>query len=103
MARIGDGEDGFELEGHIDRLAMVEDGLLILDYKTNRPPPKIARGGGAGLYRPACGLPARAEAAVSGAFLARRAAVDRRPRLMEIPSTSLDDAEQRMLQAPTEP
>jgi ATP-dependent helicase/nuclease subunit A len=35
VARIGD----YDLEGQIDRLAVVEDDLLILDYKTNRPPP----------------------------------------------------------------
>ena len=34
---IGEGDD---LEGQIDRLAVVDDGLLILDYKTNRPPPQ---------------------------------------------------------------
>jgi ATP-dependent helicase/nuclease subunit A len=36
VARIG----GYDLEGQIDRLAVVEDALLIVDYKTNRPPPK---------------------------------------------------------------
>ncbi len=41
VAKIGDGEDGYELEGQIDRLAILEDELLILDYKTNRPPPKV--------------------------------------------------------------
>ena len=40
VAKIGEGEDGYELEGQIDRLAILEDELLILDYKTNRPPPK---------------------------------------------------------------
>ncbi len=36
MARIG----AYDLEGQIDRLAVVDGSLLILDYKTNRPPPK---------------------------------------------------------------
>src|SRR4029078_8241716 len=36
VARIG----GYDLEGQIDRIARVDGGLLILDYKTNRPPPR---------------------------------------------------------------
>ena len=39
VARITDGDDGYDLEGQIDRLALLDDGILILDYKTNRPPP----------------------------------------------------------------
>ena len=39
VARIGDGPEGFDLEGQIDRLAILDDCLLVLDYKTNRPPP----------------------------------------------------------------
>ncbi|ODR99832.1 hypothetical protein AUC68_01450 [Methyloceanibacter methanicus] len=39
VARIGEGGTAIDLEGQIDRLAILEDGLLILDYKTNRPPP----------------------------------------------------------------
>jgi ATP-dependent helicase/nuclease subunit A len=41
VAKLGDGEHGYELEGQIDRLAILEEELLILDYKTNRPPPKV--------------------------------------------------------------
>lgn len=39
VARIGEGESAFDLEGQIDRLAILDNELLILDYKTNRPPP----------------------------------------------------------------
>ena len=99
VARIG----GYDLEGQIDRLARVDGGLLILDYKTNRPPPRtleevapayIAQLAGyrqalKGLYP---GLPLRAALLWTDG-----------PRLMEIPSTSLDDAERRLLRRAQQP
>ena len=39
VARIDDGETGFDIDGRIDRLVILDADLLILDYKTNRPPP----------------------------------------------------------------
>ena len=100
VARIG----GYDLEGQIDRLAKIDGGLLILDYKTNRPPPKTLDEVAPGLYRPACRLPARRSRALYP-DLALRAALlwTDGPRLMEIPSTSLDDAEQRLLQRAQQP
>jgi ATP-dependent helicase/nuclease subunit A len=93
VARIS----AYDLEGQIDRLAEVEGGLLILDYKTNRPPPKtidqVARAYIAQLagYR----------TALKGLFPGRvlRAALlwTDGPRVMEIPSPLLDEAEQRLL------
>ncbi len=99
VARIG----GHDLEGQIDRLVRLDTGLLILDYKTNRPPPKTLeevapayiaqlaayRTALRGLYP---GLPLRAALLWTDG-----------PRLMEIPSTSLDDAEQRILQRAQQP
>ncbi len=78
VARIGDGEDGWELEGQIDRLAILEGELLILDYKTNRPPPKAVEEVAPAYIDQLASYRAGAQAAVSGAFAARRAAVDRR-------------------------
>ncbi len=99
VARIG----GYDLEGQIDRLARIDGGLLILDYKTNRPPPRTLdevadayivqlaayRTALRGLYG---GLPLRAALLWTDG-----------PRLMEIPSTSLDAAEQRLVRRATEP
>ena len=99
VARIGD----YDLEGQIDRLAIVEGSLLIVDYKTNRPPPAtldevapvyIAQLAGyrralAGMFP---GLPLRAALLWTDG-----------PRLMEIPRASLDAAEQRLFGAPIEP
>ncbi|HKA64756.1 MAG TPA: double-strand break repair helicase AddA [Methyloceanibacter sp.] len=94
VARLGDGD----ISGQIDRLAVLDDALLVLDYKTNRPPPstpdEVAPGYIAQLaaYRAALRLmfPERA----------LRAAIiwTDGPKLMEIPSTLLDLAERRMLQ-----
>jgi ATP-dependent helicase/nuclease subunit A len=93
VARIGNRD----LSGQIDRLAVLDDGLLVLDYKTNRPPPsapeEVAPAYIAQLaaYRAALRLmfPSRA----------LRAAIvwTDGPKLMEIPSTLLDRAEGRIL------
>ena len=98
VARLGEGDGARELSGQIDRLAILDDALLVLDYKTNRPPPsspqEVAPGYIAQLaaYRSALRLmfPERA----------LRAAIiwTDGPKLMEIPSTLLDLAERRMLQ-----
>ena len=96
VARIGEGPEGIDLEGQIDRLAILDDGLLVLDYKTNRPPP-------------------HRQEDVAFAYVAQLAAYrlalrnmfpDRKirtallwtdgPRLMEIESPYLDDAEIRI-------
>jgi ATP-dependent helicase/nuclease subunit A len=97
VARIGEGPEGFDLEGQIDRLAILDDCLLVLDYKTNRPPP-------------------HRQEDVAFAYVAQLAAYrlalrnlfpDRTirtallwtdgPRLMEIESPYLDAAESRIL------
>jgi ATP-dependent helicase/nuclease subunit A len=101
VALIGEGEDGYELEGQIDRLAILGDELVILDYKTNRPAPAT----------PEEVAPAYI-GQLSAYRLALRSLFPRRslraallwtdgPRLMEIPSTLLDGAERRMLHRST--
>jgi ATP-dependent helicase/nuclease subunit A len=98
VARIG----GYDLEGQIDRLAEVEGGLIILDYKTNRPPPKTLDEVSPAYIAQLAGY----RTVLKGLFPGRlRAALlwTDGPRLMEIPSTSLDDAERRLLQRTFEP
>lgn len=99
MARIG----GYDLEGQIDRLAKIDGGLLILDYKTNRPPPKTLDEVAPGYIAQLAGY----RQALKGLYpdLALRAALlwTDGPRLMEIPSTSLDDAERRLLRPVQQP
>jgi ATP-dependent helicase/nuclease subunit A len=94
VARFGERD----LSGQIDRVAIEGDGLLILDYKTNRPSPstldEVAPAYIAQLaaYRAALRLmfPNRA----------LRAAIvwTDGPKLMEIPSILLDRAERRILE-----
>ncbi|HWM30288.1 MAG TPA: double-strand break repair helicase AddA [Methyloceanibacter sp.] len=101
VAEIGEGENAFEVEGQIDRLAILDGELTILDYKTNRPPPErpedVAPAYIAQLaaYRAALGklFPGRA---IRAALLWTDG-----PKLMEIPETMLDAAECRLL--PGEP
>jgi ATP-dependent helicase/nuclease subunit A len=98
VARFGDGDGTRDLSGQIDRLSILDDALLVLDYKTNRPPPStpddVAPGYIAQLaaYRAALRLmfPQRT---LKAAILWTDG-----PKLMEIPSTLLDLAERRMLQ-----
>jgi len=42
--QVGDGEAGGVISAQIDRLVVTEDAVLIVDYKTNRPPPITADG-----------------------------------------------------------
>ena len=103
VARLGEGDDAFALDGQIDRVAVLDRDLLIVDYKTNRPPAAT----------PEDVAPAYiAQLAAYRAALARlfprrslRAALlwTDGPRLMEIPSTLLDDAERRIMRRPREP
>jgi ATP-dependent helicase/nuclease subunit A len=99
VARIGN----YDLEGQIDRLVRLDSGLLILDYKTNRPPPKTLEEVAPGYIAQLAGY----RQALKGLYpgLAMRAALlwTDGPRLMEIPSTSLDDAERRLLQRAQQP
>jgi ATP-dependent helicase/nuclease subunit A len=99
VARIG----GYDLEGQIDRLAEIEGGLIILDYKTNRPPPKTLDEVAPAYIAQLAGY----RTALKGLFPGRplRAALlwTDGPRLMEIPSTSLDEAERRLLAGTREP
>jgi len=96
VARIG----GYDLEGQIDRLAEVEGALVILDYKTNRPPPKTLAEVAPAYIAQLAGY----RTALRGLYPGRplRAALlwTDGPRLMEIPSTYLDDAERRLLAGP---
>jgi len=97
VAQIGGVADGFELEGQIDRLAVLDDGLLILDYKTNRPPPSTEEE----VARAYIDQLAAYRLALARLFPRRRlrAALlwTDGPRLMEISSTLLDRAERDML------
>jgi ATP-dependent helicase/nuclease subunit A len=103
VAKLGEGDGAFALDGQIDRLAVLDRDLLIVDYKTNRPP---------------AATPDEVAPAYIAQLAAYRAALARifpgrslraallwtdGPRLMEIPSTLLDEAERRILQRAGEP
>ena len=95
VAQLSDGEHAFEIEGQIDRLAILDGELMILDYKTNRPPPETPE-----TVAPAYIVQLAAyRAALRELFPGRliRAALlwTDGPRLMEIPSSLLDAAESR--------
>jgi len=103
VAKIGEGEDGFELEGQIDRLAILEDGLLILDYKTNRPPPKVVEDVAEAYIDQLAAYRLALKRLFPGHSLRAALLWTDGARLMEIPSTSLDSAEQRIVAAPAKP
>ena len=52
----------FTVSGQVDRLAVTDREVLIVDYKTNRPPPDVGGRRGAGLSPPARALPGAAAA-----------------------------------------
>jgi ATP-dependent helicase/nuclease subunit A len=98
-ARIG----GYDLEGQIDRLAIVADGLLIVDYKTNRPPPKALDEVAPAYIAQLAGYRKALEPMFPGRRLRAALLWTDGPRLMEIPSPLLDAAEQRLFGPPIEP
>lgn len=84
------------ITGQIDRLAVVGEEVLIVDYKTNRPPPSEAAGvAEAYLYQLAA-----YRLAVQQIFPGKsvRAAIlwTDGPRMMPIPSTMLDERQSRL-------
>ncbi len=97
VARIGEGEDAFELEGQIDRLAILEEELLILDYKTNRPPPKAVEEVAEAYIDQLASYRLALKRLFPGRSLRAALLWTDGAHLMEIPSTSLDRAEERIL------
>jgi ATP-dependent helicase/nuclease subunit A len=99
VARIGDGDKAFELEGQIDRLVEHQGDLFILDYKTNRPPPEKPEDVAWTYIVQLAGY----RLALARLFPGRnvRAALlwTDGPRLIEIPKALLDAAECRLMQA----
>lgn len=103
IAKIGDGEHGFELEGQIDRLAILEEELLILDYKTNRPPPKAVEDVAQAYIDQLAAYRIALKRMFPGKTLRAALLWTDGPNLMEIPSTSLDLAEARLLRPGAKP
>ena len=103
VAKIGKGDGAFELEGQIDRLVRIDGGLLILDYKTNRPPPKTVEEVAPAYIAQLAAYRTALDSLFPGLTLRAALLWTDGPRLMEIPSTSLDAAEQRLLQRAYEP
>jgi ATP-dependent helicase/nuclease subunit A len=95
VAKVG--EDGYELEGQIDRLAILEEELLILDYKTNRPPPKAVEEVAPAYIDQLASYRLALKRMFPGKRLRAALLWTDGPNLMEIPSTSLDAAEKRIL------
>ena len=82
--------DGARLNGHIDRLAITPDEILVVDFKTNRPPPSEVDGVST-LYIAQMAL---YRAALSKVFPSRRIACaliwTEGPRLMPLPPDRLE-------------
>jgi ATP-dependent helicase/nuclease subunit A len=94
---------GRDLSGQIDRLAVLDDALLVLDYKTNRPPPST----------PEEVAPAYVAQLAAYRLALRRVFPERAlraaivwtdgPKLMEIPSNLLDRAERLIVEEAPQP
>ncbi|MGB6906937.1 MAG: double-strand break repair helicase AddA [Methyloceanibacter sp.] len=97
VARIGAGAAARALSGQIDRLALLDDALLILDYKTNRPPPSAPEQVAPGYVSQLAAYRLALRPLFPGRELRAAIVWTDGPKLMEIPSTLLDDAERRIL------
>ncbi|MFN0219083.1 MAG: double-strand break repair helicase AddA [Hyphomicrobium sp.] len=84
------------LSGQIDRLAVTADSVLIIDYKTNRPPPHDVAGvADAYLFQLAAYILALREIYPGKSVRAALLWTDG-PRLMELPAKVIDDAISRL-------
>jgi ATP-dependent helicase/nuclease subunit A len=93
VARFGKGD----LSGQIDRLVVLEDALLVLDYKTNRPPPETPEEVAPGYVAQLAAYRAALRLMFPGRALRAALVWTDGPKLMEIPSNLLDRAERRIL------
>ena len=93
MAVIGEGDEAVGLEGQIDRLVVLNRELLILDYKTNRPPPLTLQEVAPAYIAQLAAYRLALRRLFPGYALRAALLWTDGPRLMEIPSTSLDAAE----------
>jgi ATP-dependent helicase/nuclease subunit A len=89
VGRIGEGRDGIVISAQIDRLLVTEAEVLVIDYKTNRPPPvRVADVSPVYLRQMAC-----YQAALAAVYPGRpvRCALlwTDGPRLMELPADLL--------------
>lgn len=84
------------LSGQIDRLCVTDQSVLIVDYKTNRPPPlEVSKVADAYLYQLAAYILALGEIYPEKPVRAALLWTDG-PRLMEIPKSVIDDAINRL-------
>ena len=94
VARFGKGD----LSGQIDRLAVLDDALLVLDYKTNRPPPETPEEVAPAYVAQLAAYRAALRLMFPGRALRAALVWTDGPKLMEIPSNLLDRAERRILE-----
>jgi ATP-dependent helicase/nuclease subunit A len=94
VARFGRGD----ISGQIDRLAVLDDALLILDYKTNRPPPETPDEVAPAYVAQLAAYRAALKLMFPGRALRAALIWTDGPKLMEIPSNLLDRAERRILE-----
>ena len=86
------------LSGQIDRLAVLDDALLVLDYKTNRPPPQTPDEVAPAYVAQLAAYRAALRLMFPEPGLAGGDRVDRRPETHGNPINLLDLAERRILQ-----
>ncbi len=84
------------LNGQIDRLARVDHDVLIIDYKTNRPPPREAAGVAEAYLLQLAAYRLALQRIFPGAAVKAAILWTDGTRLMEIPTPLLDGAEQRL-------
>ncbi|MGV1013736.1 MAG: double-strand break repair helicase AddA [Methyloceanibacter sp.] len=97
VARIGEGETAFALEGQIDRLVILDQALLILDYKTNRPPPETPEDVAQAYINQLAAYRTALRKLFPGRTVRAALVWTDGPKLMEIPASLLDAAERVLL------
>jgi ATP-dependent helicase/nuclease subunit A len=84
------------LTGQIDRLARTSEGVLIVDYKTNRPPPKRAEDAPDAYVLQLAAYRLALRQIYGGAMVRAALLWTEGPHITEIPANTLDNAEKRL-------
>lgn len=96
IACPGEKERKLRLTGQIDRLVRVGNDILIVDYKTNRPPPRRVEDVAEAYTLQLAAYRLAVRQVFGGAFVRAALLWTDGPRIMEVPADVLDNAEKRV-------
>jgi ATP-dependent helicase/nuclease subunit A len=96
IGAAGGAGQAFDITGQIDRLVVLDDAVLIVDYKTNRPPPTLLEDVADGYLAQLASYRAAIREIFPGKKVRAALLWTDGPRLMEMPQELLDETEAKI-------